>query len=231
MKILDKKKYLILALVVGVFGLSIGLAAFSSTLNIKSSTTVKPDSSNFRIKISASETDSNVTNIAPDYSWSSSKIKKPQGNNVTISSSNNAFSIGDIEVLFTTPGQNVHYVFYAHNIGNLDGYFSSTLANNISGYDNYIKCTAGEGTTDVLVQETCKCIKLEAAFLPPKYAWHSHEITNVLYKPKHSNELKKQAVMPMWLSLIYDGECSTIADGPFNVEIGDIEYTFSTVNN
>ena len=84
MKILDKKIYLILALVVGVFGLSIGLAAFSSTLNIKSSTTVKPDSSNFRIKISASETDSNVTNIAPDYSWSSSKIKNPQGNNVTI---------------------------------------------------------------------------------------------------------------------------------------------------
>jgi len=49
----QKKMIRLWLLVMIISGLTIGFAAFSNTLNIKSSTTVKPNPSNFKVVFSS----------------------------------------------------------------------------------------------------------------------------------------------------------------------------------
>ena len=55
----------IVALVVGIVGLSIGFAAFSSVLNIQTSANVKPDSSTLNVDFSSAEDKVEVAEITP----------------------------------------------------------------------------------------------------------------------------------------------------------------------
>ena len=61
----------IVALVVGVVGLSIGFAAFSSVLNIQTSANVKPDSSTMNVDFSSAEDKVSIAKIIPTATPSS----------------------------------------------------------------------------------------------------------------------------------------------------------------
>ena len=54
----------IIALVVAIAGMTLGFASFSTTLSISSSATVIPNSEDFKVVLSWSETDSNVKNLS-----------------------------------------------------------------------------------------------------------------------------------------------------------------------
>ena len=136
----------IVALVIGVIGLSIGFAAFSRTLVIDSADVTTTERTNvFDTSIAYStktgeaaaaitDTINNVTNInagvASDATWS--------GISFTISANDPTASVA----------------------------FRAYIANNSTDYDAYLKtissagqnivCTALEGTSDAMVQEVCK---------------------------------------------------------------------------
>ena len=55
----------IVALIVGVIGLSIDFASFSNVLNIQSSANVKPDNSTMNVIFSSAESKAEVTEITP----------------------------------------------------------------------------------------------------------------------------------------------------------------------
>jgi hypothetical protein len=57
----NSKVIAIVALCIGVVGLSLGFAAFSNTLTISSSATVAPDASTFNVDFSAVDNDVDVT--------------------------------------------------------------------------------------------------------------------------------------------------------------------------
>jgi len=56
----NKKLTIIIFLLLVVFGLSIGLATFSSVLKINSSANVSPDASSLKVIMSGSATDTNL---------------------------------------------------------------------------------------------------------------------------------------------------------------------------
>lgn len=210
------KKILILVLCLGVLGISIGLSAFSSNLNIKTSTTVTPDSSNFKLIVSGSGTDSSVSTIAPFHD-------KTTGTVANIIQNNNTATITNVHATFTEPNAHISYYIYIYNVGQYDGYLKSAKFNNIEGFDNHVKCTAREGTTNELVQEACKCIRPVLYLNPKGKGWGP-------YTNWSGSELlaKGSSAYEIPFRIYYDDTCTTFADGPFDIEIGDAEITFST---
>ncbi len=207
-------------LVLIVVTLTIAFATFSNTLNIKSQTTVTPSSNNYQIVISGSKSDPNVTTIIPSQKYAT---------NATISKSGSNFTISNINIEFPKLGSVVDYYFYAHNLGNLTAYFKGGKIENIDGTDLNVKCIAREGTTDSLVQETCKnlTVSLIYEFNNQAYQFASNKSATSSYR--YSIPIEKGEVLPLRVTVYYlSSTNSTNADGPFDIQIGNMEYSFST---
>ena len=140
----------IAALFIAVIGLSLGFAAFSNTLTIKSSATVTPDATLFDVNLSsaaASTIDGNLAGrISPTPTAGSYNQTYFTASSATITNETSASASGStnariegLKANFTEPGQTVTYLLYARNDGNYVGYLngvtfsSKTAANNETG--------------------------------------------------------------------------------------------------
>lgn len=103
----------IVALIVGVIGLSIDFASFSNVLNIQSSANVKPDNSTMNVIFSSAESKAEVTEITPVVTPNSLVAT----NGIIDNSNDPTFS--NLSATFTEPGQTAVYKFYAYNAGEL----------------------------------------------------------------------------------------------------------------
>ena len=109
----NKQGISIAALVVAIIGLSVGFAAFSNTLTIRSSADVHPDPSNFRVVFSKSTSSALAGNVSPDSST--------YGTTANINSSDLTI-LENLHATFTEPGQSVTYplnsdTLYVYNAG------------------------------------------------------------------------------------------------------------------
>lgn len=138
----------IAALFIAVIGLSLGFAAFSNTLTIRSSATVTPDATNFDIDFS----NANVTTGLPEGSTLpyttggvTSIVTSPSGLTTAAGTIDNtpvgAPTLGELKVDFTEPGQYAEYTFYTMNVGELQGFLKQ-----INFGSNSITCAVA--TTD-----------------------------------------------------------------------------------
>ena len=118
----------IIVLVVGVVGLSIGFASFSSVLNIQASANVKPDSSTMNVDFSSAIDKVEVNEIVPTAEPTSLTTT-----NATIDNSVDP-TISNLSATFTEPGQSVVYKFYAYNAGELNANLYLAENTNFDGY-------------------------------------------------------------------------------------------------
>ena len=140
----------IIALVVAITGMTIGFAAFSSTLTISSNASVTPNSDTFGVKFSTNKDSLVVEPVTP-----SSKTNDITASDGVIDNSSNP-TIKNLSATFTTPGQYVEYTFYARNEGEYTAYL-----NNINFIGNKT-CKSAVGTTKSLVDSACYSIKISA---------------------------------------------------------------------
>lgn len=206
----------ILALVVGVIGLSVGFAAFSNTLKIQPSADVTPDKSSFNVDFSSSDTDVVADEITP--------VATPNSlvtSNATIDNTNEP-TISNLKATFTEPGQKVVYSFYAFNKGQLDAYLKSIVYGNVTGQTTNKVCTALEGTTDALVQKACNGISVKVKVgSEAETSGSAASITN------HS--LLKSTSESVVVTIEYQADADR-ADGDFTVSFGDITLNYSSVD-
>ena len=132
----------IIALVIAIVGMSLGFAAFSTTLSISSGASVTPSSEDFKVVFSSSSTGVETDMIYPSDDEVLATPAKVNGT-----------SLSDIHVTLTEPGQVVFYQFYIYNAGEYDAYIDSV------NFGEKV-CTAGDGTSDALVQAACDDIFL-----------------------------------------------------------------------
>ena len=207
----------IVALLVGVVGLSIGFAAFSNTLTISSSAEVTPDQSKFNVDFtSASSGDVSTTPIQP-------ATKNPEtlvAANGTIDNSGDPTVTG-LHATFTEPGQSVTYNFWAKNIGEYIAYLKSITIANATGAETYKKCTAKTGTTQSLVDAACNGISMTVKV-------GTEEATSSSIASISNHSLAIDAFDPIIVTISY-ANGSAIADGDFDVAFGDITLTYSSV--
>ena len=211
------KMITIIALVIAVAGMSLGFAAFSSTLTISSSATVAPDSSNFKVGFYASTT-STLASEAQDHVYPSTN---GSASATSLYISEGTTSISGLKANFTAPGESVTYSFYVGNSGEYDAYLRAINFNNITGASSNKVCTAGTDATDSLVQAACNDISISV---------NVHDITATSTSSSISGKiLYKKTFAPITITIEYAANGNR-ADGPFSVSFGDISIDYSTVD-
>lgn len=206
---------IILILVAVISTISVGFAAFSSTLNISSSANVTPNSDDFSVVFSSSQyaittrdDDGTVVNGIGTYG--------AQGGITNLYKTSASGLIAE----FTEPGNKLDITIYAHNIGEYDAYLRGVNITNVDG-SSYKKCTGESDTTDSLVQAACDGISLSINIGGIDYEYGS-TIAN--------HTLSKGSVEPIIITVAYNSNASR-ADGNFDILFGDISLEYSTVDN
>ena len=206
----------VFALVIAIVGLSIGFAAFSSVLNIQTSANVKPDSSTMNVDFSSAEDKVEVAEIIPTATPNSLVTT-----NGVIDNSVDP-TISNLSATFTEPGQSVVYKFYAYNAGELNAYLKSIVFSNVANQNATKICTAGQGTTDALVQKACEKISVKVKV--------GNEIETTTGKASITGHiLSKGNGELVTVTLEYEAGADR-ADGDFTVAFGNITLNYSSVD-
>ncbi len=211
----DNKAYRIIAivaLVLGAVGVTLGYAAFSSTLTINSSAEVHPDPSTFNVDFSSSNSAVVANNITPTLS--------PNDGSVTATAATidntNAPTISNLSATFTAPGQSATYSFYAYNAGQYIAYLNSIA------FTGSKTCTAATGTTQSLVDSACNGISLSVTV-----GTEAATTTSVPSISGHSLGINDAEQITVVIDYAAN---SAIADGNFTVTLPSIVLTYESAD-
>ena len=241
----------ILALCVSVVGLTLGFAAFSNTLTISSSATVKPDQKEFLLKAyGVGDIYSNGRVVDIDYpeAYTSSTISKAfagdgiSGEDAIISSSftdsgSNKITISNLKANMKNPGDQVSYFFMIKNEGRYDAYLMKSEFDKLENINEKTVCEAvvEEGKTPATQEYLDAACK---EFIIDVHARGGEGLTKQLDSvgsndeyidiPKAGSSFMgyDYGYMILQVDLTYNG--TTRVDGDFNVEFADIELEFTT---
>lgn len=219
----DKRTHVVAlaALLIAVLGLSLGFAAFTTTLTIKSSADVAPNSDTFNIEFSKDDTDPTDPNEDPIV-----PVVEPDGSGATadnaeIDNSGDNPILKGLHATFTEPGQKATYSLYVTNPGEYAAYLKSIIYENVSGKSDSKICTAGTGATNTLVQAACTGISVKVSVGSINATGSMPNITG--------HNLPKAGSEPVIVTIEY-ASGSDRADGPFHVDFGDIVLTYSSID-
>ena len=160
----------IVALVLAITGMSLGFAAFSSTLSISSSATVTPNSDDFKMVvyglIDNEEANALLLGETLDFSkWSLVEVPDINNYGSTAVIDNSNLTINNINVSFSKPGCNTAYIVAIKNEGMYDAYldldkYKPIIASN---------CVSNGDATQSLVDDACIGISLTLSFYNSSY--------------------------------------------------------------
>lgn len=199
----------IVALVLAISAMTLGFAAFSTTLNISSSASVTPNSADFAVKFSTSQTslvDGDVSPNLSDDGVSATKAKITNGATPSLS---------NLSATFSKPGQYVVYQLYIKNEGAYTAYL-----NNIN-FLGEKTCIAAEETTESLVQSACDSMTIKVYSYADEYT----ETTKIENRP-----LEKGKASHFVIRLAYESD-GTPVDGSFKISFPSISLVYSTVDD
>ncbi len=197
------KKSILIILLLLVVGLSIGFAAFTSNLTIRSSATVTPNPNTFKVVFSSSKTESAGGSAVTDGTYATGGTF-----------AQNATTLEGLTATFTAPGQTATWELYSFNDGEFDAFLNSVTVGDIT-------CEAKEGTDADKVAEAAKGIKISVAVNSETYNTTTNGITG--------HTLAKGTGEKVTVTLSYESG-SAIADGDFNVKIGDIVLGYDSID-
>jgi hypothetical protein len=208
----------IVALILALLGMSLGFAAFSSTLNISSSATVSPNSDDFKMVMYGLVDESEVGKILSgepvDLSiWSNTYAIDLNDWGTSAIINNVDFTISNINASFSKPGMNTAYVIAIKNEGKYDSYLD------VSKYDTLLpsKCVSDGNATQKLVDEACNGISLTLEFYDSSYVNVTSGVLKVI----------PNSYIGMFIGIRYHDD-SAIADGDFSVYFDDVKLEFTT---
>lgn len=197
------KKSILIILLLLVVGLSIGFAAFTSNLTIKSSATVTPNPNTFKVVFSSSKTESAGGAATTDGTY---------GKGGTFAQ--NATTLEGLTATFTAPGQTATWTLNSFNAGEFDAFLNNVTVGTIT-------CEAKDGTDATKVAEAAKGISISVKVGPATYTETTNTITG--------HTLPKGEGEEVVVTLTYAGG-SAIADGDFDVKIGDIVLGYDSID-
>lgn len=208
----------IVALLIAVVGLSVGFAAYSSTLIISntSATVGASSESDFNVIFSTSGTsdDTTIANLVK-YANENGIVGNAkavlQATTDTFEPSMTGTTISGLSAEFTGPGESVTYTLYAHNAGKFVAYLNSLTIGATT-------CTANEGTTQSLVDAVCPSITMSVKVEEEKATTTSlNDINN------HSLGIGNYETITIVMNY---GSTEARVDGDFTVNFGQISLQY-----
>jgi len=216
----------IVALCVGIVGLSLGFAAFSSNLVINSSANVTPNAGEFSVVFTDATTGqvSAVEGVATTGVIASTPTVDTQANAQGATTS----TIGDLSATFNAPGQSVTWTFSTENVGKFLAYLNSVAYVNPDSASTFKVCTPGVNTTAEYVnatQEGAKgaCDDIELTFAIDDTEYNATD-ANISSKTLPVGEKHTVEVTISYNKV--DGQ--TLSDGDFSVAFGDIQIGYGS---
>ena len=203
----------IIALVIGVIGVTLGYAAFESTLTIESSAEVVPDASTFNVDFSSSSSAVQTNAITPTLN--PNNVTDFTATNATIDNSSDP-TITGLHATFTAPNQSVTYQFYSYNAGLYPAFLNSIV------FDGTKSCTARTGTDATMVANACNGITLSVQV-------GSETATTSSVASITGHTLGIEAAEQVTVVISYE-DGSALADGAFDVTLPDIVLTYNSVD-
>ena len=184
---------------------SIGFAAFSSTLRIKTKTTVTPNSSDFKVVFSSSENslETNPVKANPET----------LGDDAIIDNTTQP-TISGLNTYFTNPGDSVTYTFFVRNEGEYEAFLNSISFRRKT-------CTPEEGTNAEMVIDACNAITTTVNVGSITTAETLTDITGESLIPGQSKQVT--------VTVSYDLNGAR-ANGPFTVEYGNITMYYNVMS-
>ena len=202
----------VVALLLGVVGVTLGYAAFSSTLTISSSADVTPDSSTFNVDFSSSSSSVVANDIMPVLS---AVVTNFTATDAVIDNTSDP-TISNLKATFTAPGQSVTYTFYAYNTGQYIAYLNSIV------FSGNKTCTAKSGTQQSLVNTACNGISLSI-----KAGSEAVTTTSIASITGHSLGINNAEEIVVTISYAVG---SGVADGDFEVTLPSIVLTYGSAD-
>jgi len=211
----------IIAILIGIISISVAFTAFSSTLKIKSKVNFNPNLSNFNVDFSTELNDVSDGEIEPIMSSTA-----PYDENFVASGAvvvnDKSSRITNLNVTFTAPGQEVSYVFYAHNIGKYNAYLKSIAFTNVQNETSSKVCIPLEDSNDSSIYSACDAISISLS------VGNLYNITGSK-ADIDSHILDKNAAEKVVVTIKYN-EGYAEPDESFEVLFGDIVLAYSSVN-
>ena len=202
-----QKLFVVLTLFIAIVSLTVGFAAFSTTLNISSSANITPTSDTFSVKFSIYR-DSYGLGEVPTVT---SGIETTQA---VISNGANP-TLSNLSATFTNPGQYAYYPLFIRNEGEYIAYLNSI---------NFIGekvCVAEPGTSPELVQSACDYINA-SVFIGSEEFTETTQLSNY--------QLESSKGIGFSVKLNYSEQGPQV-DGPFKIVFPSISLVYSTVDN
>ncbi len=209
----------IVAILLAVIGISLGFAAFSTSLKISSSATVQPEDT-FRVEFSTKDGSLLEGAVTPTTSPEEDGIT---ASNATITNQGNQVKITGLHVVFTKPGQSATYTFYIANTGKYDAYLKEIIYANVSSESSKKTCTPKvESTLSSSSQQACNGIllKVKVGENLEKTDTDSAITNHLLSKGKYEK---------IEVTISYEKE-ATMADDSFDVKFGDVTLTYKSTD-
>ena len=195
----------IVALLISVAGVSLGFAAFSSTIQVVANANVTPNATVYKGSTLSLNSDNVLTG-----SFIATTVGGATADNATLSET----GISNISVHFTEPGQSATYSFYGLNNTAFITYLNSVAFGTKS-------CTPGEGTTASYVAEACDDITMTISAGGESFTSSNSNVSN--------HGVAAGTNEPIAVTITYKSNGKT-ADGPFSVDFGTSSLTYGTVD-
>ena len=206
----------VVALIIGVLGLSIGFAAFTRELNITFNESSVTPSGTLDVKFT-------VTNDKEDTSTTITPTLNDAvaANPATIS---NGTTISGLNATFSDKGQSVEYNFFVYNNSEYDAYLKNVDFLNYTDSNQNKVCTAVSGTSATMVATACNDIVLSIDI-----AGSTAIITSAssFTTPK----IVAGQIVPVKVTIEYknDETTSQLPNGDFKIKFGGIKLNYSSL--
>ena len=221
----------IVALVLAITGMSLGFAAFSSTLTISSSATVTPNSDDFKIKVYGIDTIEKMetfliewveNNNVLENLWSDTNTLAfiPDGYKDSTSASlatidNSTLSISNMNVSFSKPigDEVIQYIFFIKNEGQYTAYLDKEEMLNRASAANY-SCEVLDDEYATDTQFVCDYLGIGFQFISSDFS----SIEDVV------------SISPGdFIAIVYEwGYSNLYADSPVVVKFENLAFPFTT---
>lgn len=212
----SSKVIAIIALIVGVIGLSLGFALYADNLSIAPSADVEVNEDEaFKIVFS---NDGEEVVAGKVKATVVGQVAGANADEATIDNSGDP-TISGLSAHFTAPGQSATYRFYVANDGALTGYLHSIVYGAAEGSDFKV-CTAGEGTTKAYVDAACDAITVTVDV---------HSISTTSGQSSIQNKSLSVGDFEEITVKIEYAANGAATDGDFSVKFGKISLDYSTV--
>lgn len=219
----SSKVIAIVALCIGVVGLSLGFAAFSNTLTINSSATVTPQADTFGVQFStkASSLDTAIEE-GVNYVPTGATVDASAINIANAEMGADANSVlSGLNANFTEPGQQVVYTFYARNVGQYLAYL-----NNIAIGSKTCKSNGTVVADGTLEAAACEKISMTVAI---DGITTQATMDNAAIGTKHT-ALPIGENEAITITIAYDAAGNVRPDNNLEVTFGDVVLTYNSVD-